>query len=1252
MNEEIIRTPIPNKKSKASFCAENDFLSIQFKQSSPIGTIVYYVLFFVPIPFLIYLIDRWIDQKMMLWMCYKPVRFFEDADTIVIIDQGENVNILPLSFEKLGVGAGEAQLECFTFTFLNVRYIYERETERIININDMFCRTTITDAFAKFRYGRYENEIDSLITTYGENKIEVTKPSIVDLLVNDILSFMGVFEMLCLLIVIIDGSTLYMVFVIFLIVIAKTMMILDGFHQYNQIRKYIMHADGIITIRKNEDDCFSKLTISNHELVPGDIIELTSNLKMPVDALIISGSCMLDEKDISGDSIPKIKFAVDDNLLLPLSSLPENNTARAGSVCVFTRTAINDSVLAIVVRTGYNTEKGKMLRTVLMPKIVKFRFFHEAVVFVYIMAVVSLIGSVIYLVYQVYFLTDIQFTPMKILMNMLSLFFSTVKPVLPFSLYIGLEASKDKLSFKHIMCSNKYKINDCGRADTLFFDKTGTVTKDDSVFNGIYLNLGKASDQKPEMSNLLKLSAINDDVKNEREGEERALKVGPKAGTGAQLEFQSQIFKSKIEQKSKHNQNAFKLDMERGNYFSAKIESYDGLISHGEQIRNYLLCLSFCNSLIKSGSKVVGNNIDTEMFKFSPYNLSNYMVPETKLIKKRYTLDPAKTLTVTLPSVVTVEKIFDYSNEFKTEGVIVKDGDGKYYLVSKGAPESIVALCDWRTVSVDFEIMLYDICATGIRVIGLAIKELPDDAINLTRSEIETGMTFVGLFALDNPLKDEAPGVIKTLVRNLITCVLITGDNIFTAISVGVKSNFIPPNKTLYLGDLTEDAETKKKKIHWVPFDYSELLPKKVKDIAAQDDVDSEILVSKSRVEVKPLPNVIKRIDELLNINSSQCVMALTGNAYDFMIEKYQKNLTPKNKSLFGLVHRICMVYGRCDAYQKSRIVKNHKLFSKRNYPIGYIGDGANDTEAMKHADISLLINHQEISFVSSFSCHDGDLQKVIELIKEGKNNVEGGYQNFKFFIFLICGQFVATFLLYLNYIGFNTHQTMFIDIAVFMVLCSMSDTFWHKPDLNRSKPKSSILVFNILFPLICHLALLTVLLAVSYSKLKTLSFYKPPHKILSDQDKEDFNIDLDTYKFYDNHFLFCMMNLFFVTYFVFSNYQSTFRVQLYKNTKVVIYIVFFAAFMIYLCNLSEKTNPNFIDNFIIDVFGVLKTYRTNRIYIAVTVCYWVCALFVEKLSDTIYHFREENKFTRIEEQFIQNADDSKSQSSDEAVEK
>jgi magnesium-transporting ATPase (P-type) len=296
MEEEIVKTQIPSKKQILEFCEKNDLISLAFFEKAPIGTILYYILFFFPIPLLIYLIDRWIDQKIYLRFCFDEVDCFENTDVVVIMDQGENVHIIPLTKEKLLINEGEPELECFTFFFIGNRYCYNNEKETLENIIDQFGRLTIKEAINKYKFGRYINENLALLKTFGENKIDISKPNIIEMLVSDMLSFMGAFEICCVTLVIVDGNIIYLIFVLSLVSFSKVMMILDGFHQYNQIQKYLTHSNGIIVIRKNEDDCFSKMTISIQELVPGDIIELTSNLKIPVDALIISGSCMIDEK--------------------------------------------------------------------------------------------------------------------------------------------------------------------------------------------------------------------------------------------------------------------------------------------------------------------------------------------------------------------------------------------------------------------------------------------------------------------------------------------------------------------------------------------------------------------------------------------------------------------------------------------------------------------------------------------------------------------------------------------------------------------------------------------------------------------------------------------------------------------------------------------------------------------------------------------------------------------------------------------
>ena len=59
----------------------------------------------------------------------------------------------------------------------------------------------------------------------------------------------------------------------------------------------------------------SELTeIDSAEIVPGDVIEIPENKILPCDLILLTGSCIVNEAMLTGESIPVIK-----------NSLPFNN---------------------------------------------------------------------------------------------------------------------------------------------------------------------------------------------------------------------------------------------------------------------------------------------------------------------------------------------------------------------------------------------------------------------------------------------------------------------------------------------------------------------------------------------------------------------------------------------------------------------------------------------------------------------------------------------------------------------------------------------------------------------------------------------------------------------------------------------------------------------------------------------------------------------------------------------------------------
>lgn len=60
------------------------------------------------------------------------------------------------------------------------------------------------------------------------------------------------------------------------------------------------------------------------ELIPGDIVEITQNLEIPADMILIEGSCVINETMLTGETTPVIKTAVDRNSKVKISKIYYN----------------------------------------------------------------------------------------------------------------------------------------------------------------------------------------------------------------------------------------------------------------------------------------------------------------------------------------------------------------------------------------------------------------------------------------------------------------------------------------------------------------------------------------------------------------------------------------------------------------------------------------------------------------------------------------------------------------------------------------------------------------------------------------------------------------------------------------------------------------------------------------------------------------------------------------------------------------
>ncbi len=116
--------------------------------------------------------------------------------------------------------------------------------------------------------------------------------------------------------------------------------------------------------------------IQSDELLPGDVVSLarqqnTSETTIPADLLLVRGTCIVNEAMLSGESTPLLKESID--LWGPAERLDVDGTHK--NAMLFGGTKVlqssgagstpDNGCLAVVIRTGFGTAQGQLVRTMI-----------------------------------------------------------------------------------------------------------------------------------------------------------------------------------------------------------------------------------------------------------------------------------------------------------------------------------------------------------------------------------------------------------------------------------------------------------------------------------------------------------------------------------------------------------------------------------------------------------------------------------------------------------------------------------------------------------------------------------------------------------------------------------------------------------------------------------------------------------------------------------------------------------------------
>ena len=136
---------------------------------------------------------------------------------------------------------------------------------------------------------------------------------------------------------------------------------------------------------------------------------------------------------------------------------------------------------------------------------------------------------------------------------------------------------------------------------------------------------------------------------------------------------------------------------------------------------------------------------------------------------------------------------------------------GEELVAMKGAVEGVLFHCA-QSIEEKKQILLKteELSSKGYRLLGLAGK---NKKISGTREEDEKDLTFLGIMAFSDPIRESAKSAIEVCQQEGITVKMITGDHPLTAHAIADQLNLKHSHEALYTGaDLQKMSEEQRKK--------------------------------------------------------------------------------------------------------------------------------------------------------------------------------------------------------------------------------------------------------------------------------------------------------------------------------------------------------------------------------------------------------------------------------------------------------
>lgn len=357
-------------------------------------------------------------------------------------------------------------------------------------------------------------ELKRLEQYYGTNTFDIPVPSFTELFKEHAVAPFFVFQVFCVGLWLLDDYWYYSLFTLFMLVVFESTVVWQRQRTLNEFRGMSIKPYQLWVYR------LGKWTeIYSDKLLPGDLVSVgrtKDDSGVACDMLLVEGTAIVNEAMLSGESTPLLKESI---LLRPGEAALERegldkNSFLWGGTKVLQITHGNpedpkpavasgvpappdEGAMAIVMKTGFETSQGSLVRTMIYSTERVSANNTEALFFILFLLIFAIAAS--WYVWAEGVKRDRKRS--KLLLDCVIIVTSVVPPELPMELSLAVNTSLAALAKFAIFCTEPFRIPFAGRVDIACFDKTGTLTGEDLVVEGIAgLGLDQSGTDTPRES--------------------------------------------------------------------------------------------------------------------------------------------------------------------------------------------------------------------------------------------------------------------------------------------------------------------------------------------------------------------------------------------------------------------------------------------------------------------------------------------------------------------------------------------------------------------------------------------------------------------------------------------------------------------------------------------------------------------------------------------------------------------------------